>query len=111
MNVFISKFDQKYNKIVKIVMKLPPEILAFKLSKRANLTSGEHLVVLTGMDYTNKSTLYGQAKKSLRKFKGDQIKSSEHRNAVKHEQKFRNSTGTKVFKFGGGEKLTSISSY
>ena len=35
MNAFIYKFDQKYNKIVKIGMKLPPEILAFKLLKRA----------------------------------------------------------------------------
>ena len=59
-----------YNKIVKIGMKLPPEILAFKLLKRANLTSEEHLLVLTGMDYTDKATLYDQAKKSLRKLKG-----------------------------------------
>lgn len=70
---YISKFDQKYNKIVKKGMKLPSEILAFKLLKQANLKHDEHLLVLTGMDYTKREELYEQAKSSLKKFKGDQV--------------------------------------
>ena len=54
-------------------MKLPNEILAFKLLKEAKLTQEEHLLVLTGLNYTDKATLFEQAKKSLKKFKGDQL--------------------------------------
>lgn len=51
---FISTFDQKYNKILRKQMKLPSEILAFKLLKQAKLTNEERLLVLTGMDYNNR---------------------------------------------------------
>ena len=50
-------------------MKLPSEILAFKLLKKANITKEEKLLVLTGMNYEQKSTLYEEAKSSLKKFK------------------------------------------
>ena len=69
---FISTFDQKY-KILRKQMKLPSEILAFKLLKQAKLTNEERLLVLTSMDYNNRDQIYDQAKKSLRKFKGDQV--------------------------------------
>ena len=51
-------------------MTLPSEILAFKLLKKANITKEERLLVLTGMNYKQKSTLYEEAKLSLKKFKG-----------------------------------------
>ena len=38
---FISKFDQRYNRIAKKNMTLPPEILPFKLLKRTNLSKEE----------------------------------------------------------------------
>jgi len=78
---YISKFDQNYNKLVKKGMTLPSEILAFKLLKQANLESEERLLVLTGMDYTNKQEHYEHAKLSLKKFKGDQV--SEASNSLK----------------------------
>ena len=56
---YIASFDSLYRKIEKLDMKLPMEILALKL------------LVLTGMNYGNKATLYKEAKKSLQKFKGD----------------------------------------
>ena len=61
---YISTFDQKYKKIVKL-----------------NLNKHEHMIVLTGIDYSKKDTLYEQAKKPLHKFKGDQVssKSSIHK--------------------------------
>jgi len=67
---FIALFDTKYQKIVKKNMVLPPEILAFKLLRKANITPEEKLLVLTGMNYEQKETLYEEAKKSLKKFKG-----------------------------------------
>ena len=51
-------------------MTLPSEILAFKLLKKAKITKEERLLVLTGMNYGNKSTLYEDAKASLRNLKG-----------------------------------------
>ena len=72
---YISTFDQKYKKIAKLNMTLPSKILAFKLLKHANLNKDEHMIVLTGMDYSKKDTLYEQAKKSLHKFEGDQVSS------------------------------------
>ena len=48
-------------------MKLPQEILAFKLLRRAscNIPNEETMIVLTGMNYDVKETLYNQAKQSL----------------------------------------------
>ena len=43
-------------------MKLTPEILVFKLLRRANITKEETMIVLTGMNYEVKETLYDQAK-------------------------------------------------
>ena len=47
------------------------EILAFKLLKKANIAKEERLLVLTGMNYEQNSTLYEEAKSSFKKFKGD----------------------------------------
>lgn len=68
---YIASFDARYRKIEKLKMTLPPEILAFKLLRKANISNEETLLVLTGMNYANKSTLYEEAMDSLKKFKGD----------------------------------------
>ena len=62
---FIGIFDSLYRKIEKEGMKLPPEILAFKLLKKANITKDEKLLVLTGMNFENKVYLYEEAKSSF----------------------------------------------
>ena len=68
---YIAMFDLKYRKIQKKHMTLSSEILAFRLIKRANITREEKLLVLTGMNYENRTSLYEEAVKSLKKFKGD----------------------------------------
>lgn len=68
---YIASFDSRYRKIEKLKMTLPPEILAFKLLRKANISKEETMLVLTGMNYANKSTLYEEAMNSLKKFKGD----------------------------------------
>lgn len=70
---FIAQFDSLYGKIEKKNMTLPPEILAFKLLRKANITKKEKMLVLTGMNYENKATLYEEAKKALKKFKGEVV--------------------------------------
>ena len=68
---YIASFDSLYRKIEKLNMKLPMEILAFKLLRKANIGKEEKLLVLTGMNYEHKETLNEEAKKSLQKFKGN----------------------------------------
>ena len=67
---YIAMFDSKYSKTEKKNMTLPSEILAFKLPKKANITKEERLLVLTSINYDKKSTLYEEAKTSLKKNKG-----------------------------------------
>lgn len=62
INEYIAVFDSKYCKIEKKNMTLPPEILAFKLLRKANITKEEKQLVLTGMNYENRPTLYDEAK-------------------------------------------------
>ena len=64
-------------------MNLPSSILAFKLLKCANLTTDEHMIVLTGMNYDEANTLYEQAKKSLKKYKGDQATTKNSTNTAR----------------------------
>jgi hypothetical protein len=71
MSDFIAKFDAKYNRIAILKMTLPSPVLAFMLLKKANISENEKLLVLTGMNYEQKDSLYEQAKTSLMKFKGD----------------------------------------
>ena len=68
---YISEFDIKYNELSKLKVELPQEILAFMLLRKANIVKDEIKLIMTGLDYAKKETLYDQAKKSLRKFKGD----------------------------------------
>ena len=69
--MYIAMFDLKYRKSQKKHMTLSSEILAFRLIKRANISRKEKLFVLTGMNYENKKSLYEEAVKSFKKFKGD----------------------------------------
>ena len=70
-------------------MNLPSEILAFKLLSKANISKEEKMLVLTGMNYANKQTLYEEAKQSLKKFKGDIAEgSASMRSSIKLEPAF-----------------------
>ncbi len=52
---------------------MPPEVLPFKLLKRAKITNDERLLVLSGMDYSRRNSiiLFEQVTKSLTIFKGE----------------------------------------
>lgn len=68
---YIVDFEQKYNRILKKKIILPQEILCFELIGNACLEKAEKLLVLSGIDFDKKTTLFDQAKRALRKFKGD----------------------------------------
>ena len=88
INEYVAVFDAKYRKIEKKKMTLPAEILAFKLLRKANITKEEKLLVLTGMNYDNKETLYEEAKESLKKFKGSDGESCNSGLNIKMEPAF-----------------------
>uniref|UniRef100_A0A2C9M991 Uncharacterized protein n=1 Tax=Biomphalaria glabrata TaxID=6526 RepID=A0A2C9M991_BIOGL len=66
-------------------MKMLPEILAFKLLRKARITQTEKMLVLTGMNFANRETLYEEAKASLRKFKGEDSKGKKFDACIKLE--------------------------
>ena len=68
---FIGKFEQFYNRMVKGGTEYSSDILAYKLIRSAKLTDTEKMLVLSGVDYTKRDTMFEQTKVSLKKFKGD----------------------------------------
>ena len=68
---YVADFDLKFIKLEKLHIKLPPEILAFKLLRNANLSKQERMFVLTGVDFADKENMYKETKYSLLKFMGD----------------------------------------
>ena len=66
---YIAMFDAKYKKIGGKIT-LPPEIMAFKLLGKANITKEVKMLVLTGMNYENWQILYKEAEQSLKKIQG-----------------------------------------
>lgn len=73
MSQFLASFDMKYQRVKAKGYVLEPNILAFMLLRRATLTPEEHLLVMTGLNFGNKDTMYTDAVKSLKKFKGESI--------------------------------------
>ena len=69
INEYLSSFEWKYRKIENKGMKLPGKILAFRLIKKANISGDEKLLILSELNFENKSTLYDDAKKALKKYK------------------------------------------
>ena len=69
INEYLSSFEWKYKKIENKGMKLPAEVLAFMLIKKANISGDEKLLILSELNFENKSTLYDDAKKALIKYK------------------------------------------
>jgi len=71
MNDYISNFQQKVNRIVAKKIKLPSVVLGFKLIRGASLSKEEKILILSGINYDEPETLFEQAQRSLKKFKGE----------------------------------------
>ena len=70
MHEYVCLFDFKYRKIEKLQINLPPEILAFRLLQGAHISRQEQLIILTGINYEKKATMYEEAKTMLKRFAG-----------------------------------------
>ena len=68
---FISAFDLMYTKCKNRGIKLSDEVLCFKIIRQANISKATKQLVLSGIDYSNRTDLYEQARKSLKKFCAD----------------------------------------
>ena len=98
---FIADFDSKYRKLLKMSINLPPEILAFKLLKTVNITKHQKMLVLTGVNFSNKATIYEDMKQSLRKFIGNSTENSVNIGSnVKMEPEFLAKHERELFKAG-----------
>ena len=65
---YIASFYSKHRKLEKLYVKLSPEILAFKLLRNAKLSKQMRMLVLTGINFSNRNELYEDTKCSLQKF-------------------------------------------
>ena len=68
---YCAGFEQRVNRIKSKGVTLPPEVLAFELIRNARITSEEEKLVMTGLDFTKKPTMYTSAVSSLKKFLGE----------------------------------------
>ena len=63
---YVADFDLKFRKLEKIHIKLPSEILAFKLLRNANLSKQERMLFFSGVNFAEKENMYQQTKHSGR---------------------------------------------
>ena len=66
----VNNFDLRSSKLEKLNIKIPSEILALKLLRKANLSKQERMIVLSGVNFTDKENMYMETKYSLIKFLG-----------------------------------------
>ena len=99
---YIASFDLKYRKLEKLSITLSPEILAFKLLMKAKLSKEMRMLVLTGINFSNRNELYEDTKCSLRKFEV-MMEENVRTESVKAENKNK-SFGNNLMKqtYGGG---------
>ena len=101
---YIASFDLKYRKLEKLNIALSPEILAFKLLMKAKLSKEMRMLVLTGINFSNRNKLYEDTKCSLRKFEV-MMEENVKTESVKAENKnksFGNTCNLMKQTYGGG---------
>ena len=65
---YISNFDMIFRKLEKLNIRLPSQLIAFKLLDRANITKEERMLSLVQVNYSNKENLYEEMKQALNRF-------------------------------------------
>ena len=73
IDAYIHEFEHKYERVKLKGISLPSKLLAFKLLKCALLSRDERLLIMTGIDTSNEASMYEDAKRSLKKFKGGSV--------------------------------------
>ena len=104
---YIASFDLKYRKLEKLNIMLSPEILAFKLLRKAKLSKEMRMLVLTGINFSNRNDLYEDTKCILRKFEV-MMQENVRTESVKAENKNK-SFGNNLMRQTSGGGVSKIS--
>ena len=89
MEKYVIEFEKLYLKTKKHGMELPQSVLAFKLLDGTLLNHKNHQLALTGVNYSDKLTLFKQMRTALKKFFGEQSLPTEKSSAgdsIKYEE-------------------------
>ena len=68
---YCSGFEQRVVRIKGKGLTLPPEILAFEIIRNARISKEDEKLVMTGLNFAKKETMYTDAIKALKKFLGE----------------------------------------
>ena len=72
MESYINEYDRRVKELKKNGIELPEVVLAMQILDGAKLDQKEKQIVLTAVDYNEKTKLFDQMKSALRKFLGSQ---------------------------------------
>ena len=84
---YIAALDLKYRKLGKFNIKLSPEIIAFKLLRKAKLSKEMRMLVVMGINFSNRKELYEDTKCALQKLVVGIMEESVRTESVKAENK------------------------
>ena len=65
---YISNFDWIIGNLEKVNIRLPPELVAFKLLSKAGITNEERMIVLAQVNYMNSGNLYEDTRQALSRY-------------------------------------------
>ena len=65
---YVSQFDYIFCKLEKVNVRLPPELKAFKMLGKANITQEERMIILAQVNYADKENFYEEMKTALLRF-------------------------------------------
>ena len=65
---YISNFDWIIGNLEKVNIRLPPELVAFKLLSKARITNEERMIVLAQVNFMNSGNLYEDTRQALSRY-------------------------------------------
>ena len=65
---YVSQFDYIFCKLEKVKVRLPPELKAFKMLGKANITKEQRMIILAQVNYADKENFYEEMKTALLRF-------------------------------------------
>ena len=65
---YVSQFDYIFCKLEKVNVRLPPELKAFKMLGKANITKEERMIILAQVNYADKENFYEEMRTALLRF-------------------------------------------
>merc|ERR1712096_10854 len=91
---YVTGFEASYQTVVTSGVTLPPEVLAMKVLGKGKLTKQERSYIIKTIDFTDKSDIYEEVKRRLRKLSEFQeLKSGFEKITVENEATQKNTKG------------------